>query len=366
MENTPKFLKTTKINWYRCRVDPKVMGQLMQCSDWQGFKQAGGHLALWLTTGMLAYLAFRQINVANWFWSVPLLYVAMFTHGTVSAFLGGTACHELSHKTPFKTKSINECFLKVFAFLAWWDQVWFRPSHIRHHQVTVHHDYDGEVVLPQRLTLKEWKFWFGLFAWNPQGTWNTLRTYYRRATGRLDNEWFAFVLPEDNAILRRQHRNWARLTLVGHAILALAFIATGHWFLIFIFNISPHYCGCLGFLCGTPQHYGMAPDVPDHRLSCRTYTCSRLTGFLYWNMQYHIEHHMFPAVPFFNLPKLRRAIERDLPPAPHGLRATWKGILEIHRRLQTDPNYCFVPRLPSSTGGRTEDDVLEREAALTN
>jgi len=341
------------------------MSELMRCSDYEGFRQALGHLGLWCVTGTLAYLAFRNVTGANAMWSVPLLLGALFAHGTVGAFLGGTACHELSHKTPFKTKSINDFFLKVFAFLAWWDQVWFRPSHIRHHQVTVHHDYDGEVILPQKFSLRDWQFWLGLFAWNPVNTWTTLRSYCWRSMGRMDNDWFEFVLPESNEKLRREHRNWARFTLIGHALLAVLFIATGQWILVFIVSLSSQYCGWLGLLCGMPQHFGMSPDVPDHRLSCRTYTCSWLPAFLYWNMQYHVEHHMFPAVPFFNLPKLRRAIEHDLPPAPHGLFATWKEILEIHRAQQTNPNYAFVPELPQSTGGRAEDGILENEAALT-
>ena len=365
MEDKVKFRKDAKIQWYRCKVDPKVMSELMRCSDLRGFQQALGHLGLWCCTGTLAFLAFRHITAANWLWAVPVFLAAMFVHGTVGAFMGGTACHELSHKTPFKTKSINEFFLKIFAFLGWWDQVWFRPSHIRHHQVTVHHDYDGEVVLPGKFTFKDWQFWLGLFAWNPVYIWGVMRTYWRRSMGRLDNDWFELVLTEDNAKLRREHRNWARITLFGHAFLALIFIATGNWILIFIFNLGSQYCGWLGFLTGAPQHFGMSPDVPDHRLCCRTYTCSWLPAFLYWNMQYHVEHHMFPAVPFFNLPKLRKAIEHDLPPAPHGLRETWKAILEIHRKQQTDPSYSFVPTLPTATGTRAEDQVLEQEAALT-
>jgi fatty acid desaturase len=363
--STAKFQKDRKIDWYRCRVDPKLMNELMQCSDWHGFRQAGGHLALWFTTGILAYLAFRNINAGNWPWSVPLLYVALFAHGSVGSFMGGAACHEMSHKTPFKTKWINEWFLKVFAFFGWWDQVWFRPSHIRHHQATVHHDYDGEVILPQKLAFNDWKFWLSLFAWNPLGTWYTLRNYARRATGRLDNEWFEFVMPAANAALRRQHRNWARFTLAGHAVLALLFIVTGHWFLIVIFNFGAHYCGLLSFMCGMPQHYGMTPDVPDHRLSCRTFTCSWLPAFLYWNMQYHVEHHMFPAVPFFNLGRLRQAIGHDLPPATQGLIGTWKEMLAIHKKTQVDPSYCLTPVLPQSSGSRADDALLEREAALT-
>jgi fatty acid desaturase len=219
-------------------------------------------------------------------------------------------------------------------------------------------------VLPARFSFKDWKFWLALFAWNPLNTWNTFKTYYKRATGKLDSDWYEFVLPEVNADLRRRHRNWARFCLIGHAALALVFILTGHWFLIILVNIGSHYCGWLQFLTGAPQHFGLTPNVPDHRLCCRTYTCGWLPGFLYWNMQYHVEHHMFPAVPFFNLPKLRQAIAHDLPPAQHGLIALWKHMLEVHRKQIADPTYCYVPPLPGSSGTQADDEVLEREAAL--
>jgi len=365
MENTAKFRKDAKIRWYRCQVDPKLMSELMQCSDLHGFRQALGQLGLWCVTGTLAYMAFRQISAANWPWAVPLLLAALFVHGTVGSFIGGAPCHELSHKTPFKTKAINELFYRIFSFIGWFDPVHFRPSHIRHHQVTVHQEYDGEVVLPQKFTFKDWRFWLRLFAWNPINTWQSIRIQFRRATGHPDNDWSEFVMPEANAELRRQHRNWARFVLIGHAFLAVLFIATGHWFLIILFTIGSHYCTWLSFLTAAPQHYGMSPDVPDHRLSCRTFTCSRLTAFLYWNMQYHVEHHMFPAVPFYNLPRLRKAIEHDLPAAPHGLWNTWKEMLVIHRAQRTNSNYTFVPNLPQSTGASAEDVVLEHGAALT-
>lgn len=366
METTQKFRTDAKINWYRCKVDKEVMAQLMQRSDFHGFRQVLCQLGLFTLTGTLAYLAYLNINAANWYWSVPLLLLALFAHGTNGPFMGLVAVHELVHKTPFRTPFWNEFFLKLYSFISWSDYIWFRPSHIKHHQVTVHHDYDGEVVLPQKLSFKDWQFWLGLFAWNPLATWNVWKAFFKRACGHLDNDWYRHVLPEENAKLRREHRNWARFVLIGHAVLAATFILSGHWFLIVVFTIGTQYCRWLLFLCGTPQHFGLTPDVPDHRLCCRTYTCSWLPAFYYWNMQYHIEHHMFPAVPFYKLPKLRKLIEHDLPPAPHGLRATWKHILEIHRKQIADPKYVYVPPLPKATsaGDRAQDEVLEGEAAL--
>ena len=53
---------------------------------------------------------------------------------------------------------------------------------------------------------------------------------------------------------------------------------------------------------------------------------------------------MYPAVPFFNLPKLRRAIEHDLPAALHGLSATWKEMLELRRKFLADPDFKYIRR----------------------
>jgi hypothetical protein len=38
-----------------------------------------------------------------------------------------------------------------------------------------------------------------------------------------------------------------------------------------------------------------------------------VSRFIYWNMNYHVEHHMFPMVPYHALPKLHELIKHDLP-----------------------------------------------------
>jgi hypothetical protein len=57
---------------------------------------------------------------------------------------------------------------------------------------------------------------------------------------------------------------------------------------------------------------------------------------------------MFPAVPFYNLPALRKAIAHDLPPAPHGLWATWFEIIPVLKKQRDNPDYVFVPELPAA------------------
>jgi fatty acid desaturase len=200
------------------------------------------------------------------------------------------------------------------------------------------------------------EIFLAVFICNPNQIFRIVKGAFSAARGRIidwgfDREWLNQVIPESNAPLRHAHQGWALTLVFGHFALGSLFIATGHWFLILVFDFGGFYCNWLALLCGMPQHIGMSPDVPDFRLNSRTYSCSWFSAFLYWNMQYHIEHHMFPSVPFYNLPKLRKAIEYDLPPATHGLWATWKELLLIVKKQREDSSYVFIPFLPQTAKG---------------
>ncbi len=361
--------ESIKINWYRCKIDREVLRSLMQKSDARGFAQAVTQLALFALTGTLAYLAFVHVRSSPSPGGLGLLLLALFCHGTVGSFFGGVACHELCHKTPFATPFWNSFFLRVYAFLAWFDPVGYRASHVRHHQVTVYADHDGEIVLPNALDRHGLLFVLRSLTFNPAALGRILAFWVTAACGRLTQDaffkaaWLRKVIPETNTETRRELVVWARIVLLGHLALAALFVATGHWFLIVLVTFGCQYCGWLVTLCGTAQHAGMSPNVPDFRLNTRTYTCGWLPAFLYWNMQYHVEHHMYPAVPFYNLPRLRSAIEHDLPRAPHGLIATWRELVPILARQRREPGYFFVPELPSNPGDRVSDELIQAEAS---
>jgi fatty acid desaturase len=71
-------------------------------------------------------------------------------------------------------------------------------------------------------------------------------------------------------------------------------------------------------------------------------------SFLYWNMNFHCEHHMYAAVPFYNLPGLHEELKPDLPEQIPGY---WRGllrVLRIKKRQKTDPGYRYVPEFPET------------------
>ena len=135
--------------------------------------------------------------------------------------------------------------------------------------------------------------------------------------------------------------------LVGHGLIIAFSIYFHLWLLPILTTFNSFYGGWMQGLCNNTQHIGLQDKVPDFRLCCRTFTLNPFVRFLYWHMNYHIEHHMFAAVPCYRLGRLHRLIKADLPPCPHGIVATWKEISAILKIQETNPDYEHVAPIPN-------------------
>ena len=94
------------------------------------------------------------------------------------------------------------------------------------------------------------------------------------------------------------------------------------------------------------QHAGLGENVLDHRLNSRTVLMNPLNRFIYWNMGYHIEHHMFPMVPYYRLPELHEAVKGDLPAPYPSILAAYREIIPAIVRQLRDPTYFVKRELP--------------------
>lgn len=330
-EHTP-----VKVAWYRSPVSREQLQALNQRSDFKGFLQTGGYLGLLAFTGAIAYVSAGRV-----LW--PLVVLLFFFHGMCWAFLIN-GFHEFVHNSVFETKSLNWFFARVFAFLGWYNPYQFWASHTEHHKYTLHPPDDLEVVLPADLSLKG--FLKCAFV-NPVGLWQTLSKTIRIARGKLQGPWENALFPALAVQEKRHLVRWARLLLLGHAIIILVSIVFHWWLLPVVITLAPFYGGWLHYLCNNSQHAGLQDNVPDFRLCCRTITLNPFLSFLYWHMQYHTEHHMYAAVPCYQLRKLHAVIRHNLPSCPHGLYATWKQIADILRQQRQDPAYQYIQELPA-------------------
>jgi hypothetical protein len=86
--------------------------------------------------------------------------------------------------------------------------------------------------------------------------------------------------------------------------------------------------------------------VLDHRLNARTVYLNPINRYFYWNMGYHIEHHMFPMVPYHNLGRLHELMKADTPPPYDGLIAAYREVIPALIRQSRDSDYYVRRPLP--------------------
>ena len=354
--------KELRIKLYRCLIDPNILRELSKPSDFQGFKMALGHLGLWLLTGSLSfYFAIEQ------FWLGFLL--SIFLHGTVGTFFSAPH-HELCHGTVFKTKQLNEIFLKIFSTLGTQNFLIYKMSHSYHHRFTLHPIADKEVALPKTPSLRV-LYLLQLFTFNITGGFEsrglipTMRGLFWVAADKMEqpyNEWGAELyakFPEE----RLKAVYWARYLIAFHLSFALFTVLIGYPILILIVSLHPFIGNWLRYFVGSPMHCGLRSDVSDFRKCVRTITLDPILEFLYWHMNWHLKHHMFAAVPCYNLKKLYEAVAEDMP-KPRTLISSWKEMLEVVKQQKTDPAYEFDTPVPPQRTRKEKKQQLELEASI--
>ena len=173
--------------------------------------------------------------------------------------------------------------------------------------------------------------------------------------------WLFTHHPEERAKSVR----WARLTLAGHALVIVAGVATGLWLLPVLVSFSIVLGNVWRYFVGAPMHCGLRDNVPDFRKCVRSIRVDPLSTFVYWRMNWHMEHHMYAGVPCYNLRRLRRAMAADLPQA-RTLFGAWREMRATWKRQQTEPDYQYDTRVPTPgrVAGRDARDDDELGASI--
>jgi fatty acid desaturase len=315
--------------WYSSRVSRPALKQLMRRSDAAGLANFGLWLILLAGSGWLAYLAW-----GSW-WAVPafLVYGTLYTSSDAH-------WHECSHGTAFRSRWLNEGLYHLLSLMCLREAYLWRWSHARHHTHTMIVGRDAEITVPRPANLPAIA---ADFLYLNSGS-IELGKILRHAMGLVTREARDFV-PESE---------WGKMVWSSRIYVALM-LGTAGWSaalgsplpLMFIF-LPRFYGAWFHQLCVLTQHAGLAEMVNDHRLNTRTVYMNPVARFLYVNMNYHLEHHMFPMVPFHALPRLHEAIKDQTPPAYAGFLDAYREILPTLIRQSRDPSYFVRRPLPAA------------------
>ena len=292
-------------------VDRKVLKGLMRRSDRPGLVSLGGFVVFLMLCGVGVHFAMGTA----WQWPMLVVYGGVLTTYTYAL------SHECAHGTAFRTRWLNELLFMLSSFVYLEEHLHRRYTHASHHTYTYHRGLDAQIPASFPLTFSSWIreiSGYSLLRFH-------LESILRAATGRY-TQTVRNCVPQTE--LPKLTRN-ARIYLALYIAMGFA-IANGASFLLWYFVIPILVGNPINMLFNILQHLEMDENQMDLRKSTSSFATNGFARFVYMNMNYHIEHHMFPTVPFHTLPDLHEELKTQLPaPDPGFFRTNWWGLKTV-------------------------------------
>ncbi len=316
--------------WYHTDVPRKDMKAFMQRSDMPAIRDSV------ILYG--AMILFAGIGIAFWpaWWTAPFWLAYGVLYGSAS----DSRWHEASHGTAFKTPWMNNVVYEIASFMIMRNSTTWRWSHARHHTDTYIVGRDPEIAI-----MKPPAFYklIGSFFGIPEVLGFFPRMVYNAFIG---------VHPEEKTFVPESE--WpkvvrvARISLAIYAATLLLALGMRSILPLMVIGLPRIYGAWHHIMTGLLQHGGLADNVIDHRLNSRTVYMNPVSRFIYWNMNYHVEHHMFPMVPYHALPALHAAIKHDLPAPNPSIAAAFAEMWPALKRQLQHQEYYVQRALPAS------------------
>ncbi|MBZ0255127.1 fatty acid desaturase [bacterium] len=262
----------------------ELLVELHRPKAWRHFLTVGRQLLL-LALGIWLAVSFDAL----WAWLPGSVLIGFIV------FDFTTLLHEVIHKAVFAKRRPF-----WYSVLGW---LYALPSGISRTQFTTwhldHHDELGSWTDdPKRahLTPRNVKRWVKLLYMTPA----LFPIYFRAAAKECSG-----YKPELQNVIAFERKT----TIATHlCIMALLIFFAGFWTFFKVYAVPYFFIFPIAFTINrVGQHYSINPDDPAQWTTLMK--SSWFWDFVYLNSNYHLEHHYFPGVPFYHLPRLQKELE---------------------------------------------------------
>lgn len=284
-------------------------------SNFRGWLQLGGHLAVMLLSGYL-----WATNLDRWFMALPAAILYGFSLAAMFAPL-----HECCHRTAFASNRLNDIVAWLAGVLSFYNSTFYRRYHKWHHRYTQIPDQDPELGDPKPQNWRKYILEVSGLPW-----WlGKVRGHFGIALGKLDG--CPYIAESARAEVIRS----TRLQLLVYAVAIAISVATKQpWFLIY---------WLVPLAIGQPilrmillaEHTGCSNDENPLTNTRTTLTLSPIR-FLMWNMPFHAEHHLYASIPFHALSAAHQKLKPHLQQIESGYMRVNRNIVANFEKEQSD------------------------------
>ncbi len=243
------------------------------------------------------------VVITDRFWSLPLYILAVLLIGGRQHALG-VLMHEGAHKRLLKSHRLNDLVGNLFCAWPILSTVeGYRRTHFAHHRET-NTDSDPDWLLKKNKP--DWKFpktWPGL-------VWLFIRDVTAMNTLELVQIFRRYGNSPKSRNTSAQSSGRGYYRLIYYLLAAVLLTVFSCWWEFLLFWIVPFLTTFKAFIRwrSIAEHFGVEYDhiLRQSRTTYPGLLGRLMVGPIYIN--YHIEHHLYPSVPFYNMPKLHQAL----------------------------------------------------------
>ena len=269
------------------------------------------YLAVWTVamflTGSLVWFTLGTV----WVWP------SMFVYGVVLTVPTYSLSHETAHGTAFRTRWLNETVFWISSLLYGEEPLHRRYTHTNHHTYTWHVGLDSQMPFDTPLDFKGWLY---------DVTGLSVLRFQFRVLWQLSTKRYTKLMRDvaPDAELPKMTRNARVFSLVYLGVAGL--IVAGFTWPLWFYVLPRLIGGPIMLMFNIIQHAEMQEDSPSIIESTRTFRTDWVGRFLYLDMNNHVEHHLYPQVPFFALRRLHEAVADQTPKPDPGF---WRTNLDL-------------------------------------
>ncbi len=282
---------------------PGVLAELTRMDPWRS------SLAIGQTFGLLALaIVIAWMNFTWWIVVPAVLLIGIQQHALF------VLAHDAAHYRLFETRWLNEFFGRLFGTLGGVSVCSYRVIHRLHHN-NLYGDVDPDIALhggyPRGKAYLAKKLLQDIFGFN---AWKTYKYFFGNPAVNAKTNVAQRPLDDTSDALRSAGRRDRWGVAAFHVATPLIFLAIGGvdpmlkylvlWLLPLVTVIQPILR--LRAIC----EHGAVTDLSTPLTAARTNLPGPLARFVMFphNVNYHVEHHLFPAVPHYHLPRLHREL----------------------------------------------------------
>lgn len=280
-------------------LDLSIPSKILQTlSKTSAYRHAAAMLFDWVVIFATIYYCIQFFNPLTYFLAVIIIGGRM--HGLAILM------HDATHFSFLKNQKWNDFITDIFITYPIFTTIAnYRQNHLRHHRhLNSENDPDWAAKLPtQEYTFPKTKQEFLLTVFSylflVQGTKDALALLNRFGSAKKGQA--------DKA-----KRDYTRMTFYVLVFTLLTLTGCLKYFLLFWIVPFLSTLFMFQYIRSVAEHFGEL--AYDHLLtSTRTVKATWIEQFILapHNVSYHLEHHLYPGVPFYHLPKLHELLMHD-------------------------------------------------------